>query len=154
MTKGMGMSGITRPAMGRRQALALGAAAAGAWGLPAGAQDAATSAVRELVARATGGTAPRPGLLSLTAPQVSENGQAVAIELSCPGAVELRVIAPANPFPEICTLRLPGALPPARIATRIRLAESQEIIALARLADGSWHEARAHVTLETAGCVG
>lgn len=132
-------------AFSRRQTIALAGAAFLA--SPAQAQD-------DLIAQFTGGAPVVARDLVLTAPERAENGQSVPITLSCPGAREVQVIAPANPFALVCTLHLPEQGAPTRIATRIRLAQSQQIVALARMADGTWREARAEIIVETAGCVG
>lgn len=141
--------------IGRRQTVTLGAAAMGAMVLtPMARAQAQPVPVADLIARATGGVVPVPGDLVLTAPDVAENGQSVTVELSCPGALEMRLIAPANPLPEVCTLHLPPQGGVARVVTRIRLADTQELIALARMTDGTWRQASAAVIVETAGCVG
>lgn len=101
--------------------------------------------------RFTGGAAVGQGDLRLVAPEIAENGNAVAIEIHAPGAVEVLLLAPANPAPEVLTWR-PGALSGGRLSTRIRMAETQELIALARMSDGGFVESRARVQVTVGGC--
>ena len=63
------------------------------------------------------------------------------------------MIATANPAPEVLDLEIrdPAVLP--EIQTRIRLAEDQEIVALALLSDGTAREARARARIAEGGCL-
>jgi sulfur-oxidizing protein SoxY len=134
----------------RRRAVALGLGGAAIALLPLR----ANAAVEDMIADFTGGTAPTEGDLVLIAPEIAENGNAVGIEVSCPGADEIRLLAPANPNPEVCTFHF-GPLSGAQDASiRIRMAETQEIIALAKMPDGSFRQATALVRVTIGGCGG
>jgi len=137
--------------LSRRRTLTLGMAGAAIAMLPvAGRAD--TPETRALIARFTGGAPTISGPLELTTPAVAENGASVTISVECPGAEAIRVIAPANPTPEICTFSFGPLAGSQRVATRIRLADSQEVIALARMPDGSFTEARKRVSVTVGGC--
>lgn len=103
-----------------------------------------------------GGGLPEDGgdTLEFVIPQLAEDGAVVPVELAAEGATDLLLIAPANPEPEIVHMRFGPLAPRARLVTRIRLAESQEVLAYARLADGRLLEARASVAVLAGGCVG
>lgn len=137
--------------LSRRRTLTLGMAGAAIAVLPmpgrAGAQP--TDA---LITRFTGGAQTVTGPLELTLPSVADNGASVNVSVECPGATAIRLIAPANPTPEVFTASFGPLAGSQRASTRIRLAESQEVIALARMADGSFAEARAHVSVTVSGC--
>lgn len=92
--------------------------------------------------------------LRLTLPEIAEDGALVPVEIEAEGARELLLVAPANPEPEVIHAGFGPFSPRARISTRIRLAESQEVRAYARMADGSLIEARAQVAVLAGGCVG
>ncbi len=110
--------------------------------------------VEEAVEAFTGGAAARTADLTLIAPEIAENGSSVTIELRCPGAEEILLIAPANPNPEVCNLRF-GPLTGNHDATiRIRMAESQELVALARMPDGTFRRASAQVFVTVGACTG
>jgi len=97
-----------------------------------------------------------PGGLLLTLPERAENGAQVPIALRAappPGLSvrSLHVIATANPAPEILDLEIRDDALFPEIQTRIRLAEEQEIVALALLSDGTAREARARIA--EGGCL-
>jgi sulfur-oxidizing protein SoxY len=128
-------------------ALALGAAA-----LPLLHGPAQAVTFDEAVAAYTGGAPVTEGSVTLTLPETAENGGAVPLAVAAPGAVEIRIFAPRNPLPVVATFRFgPGAGAP-RAATRIRLAETQEVLAIAKMADGTLIQARASVTVAIGGC--
>jgi sulfur-oxidizing protein SoxY len=134
----------------RRHTLALGVAGAAALAAPR----AADADAADLIQRFTGGVATAQGDLVLIAPEIAENGQSVTIEVSCPGAEQIRLLAPANPNPEVCTFIYGPLSADTQVVTRIRMAETQEMIALARMTDGTYREARATVRVTIGGCGG
>ena len=136
----------------RRNVLALGAGTAAAvslTGLPAFA-----SVTDDMIAEFTGGADAGSGALSLTAPEIAENGNTVPIEISAPGAVAVTVFADGNPVPAVATFNF-GPLNASRSAsTRIRLAKSQNVIAVAKMEDGSFQRADVPVKVTIGGCGG
>lgn len=137
--------------LSRRRTLTLGMAGAAIAMLP-GTGRADAPETRALIERFTGGAQTVSGPLELTAPSVAENGASVTISVDCPGATAIRVIAPANPTPEICTFNFGPLAGSQRASTRIRLADSQEVIVLARMQDGGFAEARKRVSVTVSGC--
>ena len=136
--------------LSRRQtlALALGAAAAAAIPLPALAR------IEEAVAAFTGGAAVSEGDIRLTAPEIAENGNAVPVEDAAPGATAILLLATANPETGLCLARFGEASGSSMFATRIRLAQTQDIVAIAQMADGSFRRTRAEVKVTIGGCGG
>ncbi|MBS0125339.1 thiosulfate oxidation carrier protein SoxY [Thetidibacter halocola] len=140
----------------RRETLALGAGAAVVAMLPlsAAAQAAADAemvgAPDDFLAGATAGE----GGLTLNAPEIAENGNTVPISFDAPGAVEVRLYALGNPTPGVATFRF-GPLAGSRVAsTRIRLAGTQDVRAIAKMADGSFVTAAKTVKVTIGGCGG
>ena len=137
----------------RRQTLltALGAAAASVLPLRAFALEAPlVGSVEEF----TGGATPGAGDLTLTAPEIAENGNTVPIEVNAPDAVEIRVYALGNPTPGVAAFTF-GPLAASHYAsTRIRLAGTQEVLAVAKMADGSFISATKEVKVTIGGCGG
>ncbi|MBS1302036.1 thiosulfate oxidation carrier protein SoxY [Loktanella sp. SALINAS62] len=114
----------------------------------------ATAAADAAIADFTGGAAPGANGITLTAPEIAENGNTVPIEVSAPGATEIRVYAAGNPTPDVATF-LFGPLAAAQMAsTRIRLAGTQHVVAVAKMADGSFAEVRQEVKVTIGGCGG
>ena len=134
----------------RRDILIIGssAAAASAFGLPAFAM------TDDMIAEFTGGADVGSGALTLTAPEIAENGNTVPIEVDAPGAVAVAIFADGNPVPAVATFNF-GPLNPSRsAATRIRLAKSQNVVAVAKMEDGSFQRAEAAVKVTIGGCGG
>jgi sulfur-oxidizing protein SoxY len=136
----------------RRNMLAIGMAALGVTSL--GAVPAFASLTEEEIAKFTGGADAGAGDLSITAPEIAENGNTVPIEVSAPGAVAVAMFADGNPTPNVATVKF-GPLNPTRSAsTRIRLARTQNVIAVAQMEDGSFQMASAEVKVTIGGCGG
>jgi sulfur-oxidizing protein SoxY len=135
----------------RRGALALGAAAAAAALIPTAPAQAAADAA---IAAFTGGATPADGDITLDIPEIAENGASVPVTVTAPGATAIALFATANPNPGIATFAF-GPLAARPVATtRIRLAQSQDVIAVAQLGDGTFVQTRAKVMVTVGGCVG
>ena len=134
----------------RRETLAMGAGAALMTVLPFR----ANAAVDDLIAEFTGGAAVADGGVDLTAPEIAENGNTVPIAVSAEGATAIMVLAAGNPTPPVCTFKF-GELAGAQSgSTRIRLAGTQDVVAVAQLADGSFARASKTVKVTIGGCGG
>ncbi len=135
----------------RRDALALGLGATAASFLPYKAM-AATS--EEVIAAFTGGAEVGEGGVSLTAPEIAENGNTVPVSVDAAGAVSILIVATKNPTPAVATFTF-GALAGSQAAsTRIRLSGTQDVLAIAKMADGSYVQASQTVKVTIGGCGG
>ena len=133
-----------------RQTLIVGLGAAAAAMLPVRAM----ASVEEMIAAFTGGAAVGEGGVNLDAPEIAENGNTVPIAVSAPGAVAIAVYAAGNPVPSVATFNF-GPLAAAQSAsTRIRLAKTQDVIAVAKMADGSFVQTSKTVKVTIGGCGG
>ena len=136
----------------RRKFMVLGAsslAALGLSGLPA-----LATANDDAMMAFTGGAETGEGGLTLTTPEIAENGNTVPIEVDAPGAVSIAVFATGNPLPGVATFNF-GPLAGSRSgSTRIRLAKTQEVVAIAKMEDGSFVKASATVKVTIGGCGG
>ncbi|MFK7835704.1 MAG: thiosulfate oxidation carrier protein SoxY [Sulfitobacter sp.] len=136
----------------RRNAIILGAGALLVAGLPK--QGAAAVTSEEVIAAFTGGADVGSGDIKLTAPEIAENGNTVPIEVSSDTAAEIMVLALGNPTPSVATFKF-GKLAASRAAsTRIRLAGTQDVVAIAKLDDGSFVQASSTVKVTIGGCGG
>ncbi len=118
-------------------------------GLPAFA-----SLTDDAIAALTGGAEMAEGSITLTAPEIAENGNTVPIEVDAPGATQVTLFADGNPVPNVATFKF-GPLSASRSAsTRIRLAATQDVIAIAKMEDGSFQMAKANVKVTIGGCGG
>lgn len=135
----------------RRETLAIGAAVAAAATLP---MPALASAVDDLIAEFTGGAPVAEGGVELDAPEIAENGNTVPIEVGAEGAVSIMVLAAGNPTPPVATFTFGPLAGASRAKTRIRLAGTQDVIAVAKMADGSFAKASKTVKVTIGGCGG
>lgn len=135
----------------RRETLALGGAAALTFVLPFRANAATTD---ELINEFTGGAAIGDAGVELIAPEIAENGNTVPIEVSAPGASAIMVLAAGNPTPPVATFNFGPLAATQAASTRIRLAGTQDVIAIAKLADGSFARSMKTVKVTIGGCGG
>ncbi|MEZ5797033.1 MAG: thiosulfate oxidation carrier protein SoxY [Paracoccaceae bacterium] len=137
--------------LNRRDAMLVGLGGVALAALP-GLAHAAT--VDELVAAFTGGAAPATDGITLTAPEIAENGNTVPVAVDAPGAASILILATGNPEPAVVTFTFGPAAGSQMAATRIRLAKTQDVMALAKMPDGSIKEAKATVKVTIGGCGG
>ena len=146
----------------RRQFLGLagGAALLGAAPLvtlrPAEATPASmTSAIRTVVGEAV----VRTGKVKLDVPPLVENGNTVSMTVSVTNpmtpadhVVSIHVFNEKNPQPNMGNFYLGPHAGRAQVSTRIRLADSQKIVAIAKLSDGSFWSVSVDVVVTLAAC--
>jgi sulfur-oxidizing protein SoxY len=134
----------------RRETLALGAGAALMTILPFR----VNAAAEDKIAEFTGGAAMADTGLELTAPEIAENGNTVPIAVDAPGATAIMILATGNPTPGVATFNFGPLAASQAASTRIRLAGTQDVVAIAKLADGSFAKASKTVKVTIGGCGG
>ena len=139
--------------MDRRQLLMAGAAVVVS--RPARATPESLQAV---IAAFSAGAPVRDGRVQLDISPLVENGNTVPVTVSVPGAApasvrRLALFTERNPQPEVAVFTLGPLAGRAQVATRMRLATSQTVVALAQLADGSVWQRRVEVVVTLAACV-
>jgi len=135
----------------RRESLWIGLGGVAAAVLPMGVS---AATVEELTAAFTGGATPGTGGITLTAPEIAENGNTVPVSVDAPGAVSIMLLAMGNPEPAVATFNFGPAAGSQTAATRIRLAKTQDVLALAKMVDGSVVQAQTTVKVTIGGCGG
>lgn len=137
--------------MTRRDALALamGGFAASVLPLPA-----LADATADAIAKFTGGAAAGEGGLTLTAPEIAENGNTVPVSVDAPGATEIAIYAPGNPTPGVAVFKFGPMAGSQAASIRIRLSKTQDLVAVAKMADGSFVQATSTVKVTIGGCGG
>lgn len=136
----------------RRDLLVMGAAGMGLTAM--GVSPAMASLTDDEIAKITGGAEVGAGDLTVTAPEIAENGNTVPIEVSAPGAVMVAIFADGNPTPAVATVKFGPLNPTKSASTRIRLAKTQNVVAIAQMEDGSFQKAMANVKVTIGGCGG
>jgi sulfur-oxidizing protein SoxY len=142
----------------RRELIVSGAAIASLLVLrPASATDETMrGAIREFLGEAKA----RPGRIKLDLPPLVENGNAVPLSVSVESPMtaddHVKMIAifnQKNPQPNVATFHLGPRSGRASVSTRIRLADSQTVTAIAQMSDGSFWSDSADVVVTLAACV-
>ena len=126
---------------------------------PAGAVSTALS-LQQMVDRWADGQPVREGKIRLEIAELVENGNAVPITVRVDSAMnatdrvqEIIVFNERNPQRDVLRASFGPACGRAEISTRIRLATSQQLVALARFADGSQWSHRVDVIVTLAACI-
>ena len=105
------------------------------------------------------GATPREGRVKIELPPLVENGNTVPFSVSVESPMterdhvrSIHVFNEKNPQPNIGDFFLGPRAGRASVATRIRLADSQTVVALAQMSDGSWWSGSANVVVTIAAC--
>jgi sulfur-oxidizing protein SoxY len=120
----------------------------------------ATPAMLATAIRNVVGTAPvKTGKVKLDIPPLVENGNTVpmTVSVASPMAPEdhvksIHVFNEKNPQPNIGNFYLSPQAGRAQVSTRIRLADSQKVVAIAKLSDGTFWSASVDVVVTLAAC--
>ena len=112
------------------------------------------ASIDEAIAAFTGGADMGSDGITLNTPEIAENGNTVPIEVSAPGAVSIMILASGNPRPDVATFNFGPLAASQTASTRIRLAGTQEVIAIAKMADGSFVRTSNEVKVTIGGCGG
>ncbi len=152
--------------LSRRAALILGyavgagSAALSVAGWSGGAYAAAKDAAEE-IAKFTGGKAAEPGKVSIELPEIAENGNTVplSITVDAPMAAnnyvsDILVVAEGNPRPGVALFQFSAMSGKAQVATRIRLAATQNIVVVAKTSTGQYFTGQKLVKVTIGGCGG
>ena len=134
----------------RRDTMAMGLGAAVMTVLPFR----VNAAGEDLIAEFTGGADIADSGVDLTAPEIAENGNTVPISVSAEGASAIMVLALGNPTPPVATFNFGELAGSSAASTRIRLAGTQDVVAIAKMGDGSFARSTKTVKVTIGGCGG
>jgi sulfur-oxidizing protein SoxY len=147
--------------LSRRDVLGIGAGAlaAAVVGLPSAAL--AKNDHEELIKTFAAGKEPVKGKVKLDLPEIAENGNTVPMTVSVESPMtaesyvtDVMIVADANPRGGVVTFHFSPASGVAEANTRIRLAETQNVVALAKMNDGSVFMDSKLVKVTIGGCGG
>ena len=133
----------------RRDVLLLGAVAAAGL-IPAGSA-AASNGVSQAIDEFTGGALRLEGGVLLDVPEIADNGGAVPVRVVAEGARRIALFNDGNPNPGVAVFTF-GRLVRPEATIRIRLAGSQNVYAVAEMADGTFLQAFQKVAVTVGGC--
>jgi sulfur-oxidizing protein SoxY len=127
------------------------------------APDIVNAASDELTAElraAAGGAAITPGRVTLTMPELAENGNAVALTVSVESPMTaadyvktVQIFAPENPITTVARFHFNPRSRKAKASTVVRLATSQTLLAVATMNDGTAWSGQAYVLVTLAACI-
>lgn len=152
---------MTSMTMRRRHLLATAAGGAAITVLPRAAGAQMQPATAEAIRKATGGKEPQDGRVALRLPPIAENGNTVPLTVSVDSPMTAAdhvktvwIFADKNPTPDVAVFHLTPALGRAQADTRMRLGQTQDVIAVAQMSDGAFYMARTEVKVTIGGCGG
>ena len=144
--------------MASRRTFLMGAAAVTL--LPFEAARATPEMLAQAIKEVVGDAEVREGRVKLDVPPLIENGNTVPLTVSVESPMSdadyvkaIHVFNEKNPQPNIISARLGPRAGRGRITTRFRLADTQTIVAIAELSDGSFWSASADVIVTLAACL-
>jgi sulfur-oxidizing protein SoxY len=116
--------------------------------------------MQQAIAKFTGGVTPQIGKVRIGISQLVDNGNAVPIDISVDHPQErdrfvrrVGLFNERNPQPDVAEFDLSPASGLAQVSTRIRLATTQKLTAVAQLSDGSYWMQSADVIVTLAACI-
>jgi len=116
-------------------------------------------AMDEAIRALVGDAKVTPGKVKLELPPIVENGNTVSLTVSVDSPMSeaehvasIHLFNEKNPQPYIAAFHLGVRAGKAAVSTRIRLADSQRVVAIARLSDGSFWADSADVIVTLAAC--
>lgn len=153
------MDTLATPTRRGMLALAAGGVAISLLPRPASAQLAAPT--QAAIDRIRGNRTPEESRVTLRLPPIAENGNTVPLTVSVESPMTaadhvktIYVFADKNPTPDVAIFHLTPAMGRASADTRIRLGQTQDVVAIAEMNDGKLFMTRAEVKVTIGGCGG
>jgi len=121
---------------------------------------ATSEAMKDAIRKVVGAAKVTAGRVKLELPPLSENGNTVPLTVLVESAMTaddhvraIHLFNEKNPQPDVASFRFGPRAGRARVSTRIRLADTQAVTAIAELSDGSFWSATANVVVTLAACL-
>jgi sulfur-oxidizing protein SoxY len=118
------------------------------------------AAMQEAIRQVVGSARVNPGKVKLELPPLIENGNAVPLAVSAESPMTeadhvraIHLFTEKNPQPNVVSFHLGPRAGRARVATRIRLANSQTVVAICELSDGAFWSDSADIVVTLAACL-
>ncbi|MFZ5731306.1 MAG: SoxY-related AACIE arm protein [Pseudomonadota bacterium] len=118
------------------------------------------AAMSAAIVKVTGGAKVQTGKVKLDVPPLSENGNAVAMNVTVDSPMSatdyvkaIHVFTEKNPQPNVISIRLGPRAGVASIQTRMRLADTQTVVAIAEMSDGSFWQDSGDVVVTLGACL-
>ena len=118
------------------------------------------AAAAEALKKVTGGAQLRTGKVKLEIPPLIDNGNAVPLTVTVDSPMTekdhvkaIHVLTERNPQPNVVAVHLGPRAGRANITTRVRLADTQTVTAIAQMSDGSFWADRVDVVVTLSACL-
>ncbi|MBL8515884.1 MAG: sulfur oxidation protein SoxY [Betaproteobacteria bacterium] len=116
--------------------------------------------LRPFIDKLTGGAVVKTGKVTMDMPAIAENGNSIPFILRVASPMtaadhvkSVHVFAPRNPRPLVAAFHFGPHAPRAEVSTRVRLAGTQKVIAIAAMADGSFWSGETPIVVTAAACL-
>ena len=116
--------------------------------------------MQEAIRKVVGPARVNPGRVKLELPPLVENGNTVPLTVSVESPMTaadhvkaLHLFNEKNPQPDVASFRFGPRAGRASVSTRIRLADTQTVVAVCELSDGSFWSASVNVVVTLAACL-
>lgn len=113
-----------------------------------------------LVSQVTGGAPVSSGRVTVDTPRLADNGNSVPLKVSVASPMtatdyvrSITLLSEKNPRPVMATFFLGPKAGRAEVVTRVRLATTQRLLAVAQLSDGSFWSGSAEVEVTESACL-
>ncbi|MGL5446556.1 MAG: thiosulfate oxidation carrier protein SoxY [Rhabdaerophilum sp.] len=148
-------------ALSRRDAICYSAISAAALAIGPNLAQADAAAVEAEIKKLYADKKPGEGRVKIDVPQIAENGLVVPINIEVESPMtdkdfvkSVHIYADGNPLPGVVSFAFTPACGKAAASSRMRLAQTQNIIAIAEMSDGSLFTSKAEVKVTIGGCGG
>ena len=128
--------------------------------LPANIAEIRKAQLQAAINKVVGGAQVRQGKVKLDIPPLIDNGNAVPVTVEVESPMTqadhvkaIHLFTERNPQPYVFTAHLGPRSGKARIATRARIGDSGEVIAIAQMADGSFWQDSVRVIVTLSACL-
>jgi sulfur-oxidizing protein SoxY len=128
--------------------------------VPVGSASATPAMLEEAIRNVLGESNLQKGKIALDVPPLVENGNAVPVTIIVDSPMTeadhvkaIHVFNEKNPQPHVISVALGPRAGKASVATRIKLADTQRIVGIAEMSDGSFWTGEANVIVTIAACV-
>ncbi len=118
------------------------------------------AAFQEALRRIVGDTQVRRGRVKLQLPPLVDNGNSVPLSVAVESPMTetdhvraIHVLTEKNPLPDVVSVRLGPRAGRATLSTRVRLADTQSVTAIAQMSDSSFWSDSTEVVVTLSACL-
>ena len=114
----------------------------------------------EALSRLTGGAVAKEGRVTLDLPALAENGFSVPLTITVDSPMSaadhvkaIHILSEKNPVAEVARFNLGPRAGRAKVSTSVRMADTQRVLAVAEMSDGSYWTGGAEIVVTLSACI-